>query len=197
MNWLHELYLMIYCGDVSQLARYAFAVFAVWTVLSVVCCNLAVTRRGWMWTNRVLAGLSELGVLTVTVLSRLSDQHEVGLYLLPFQIPEESCLTEEYFRMLFMNALLFFPLGLTLVHAWDPRRPYAARLGSTVAGGGAWSLVCELLQGIFRLGTVEMDDLLMNTIGALLGALCILPAWIVARVIRSATGTHTPRTPKK
>lgn len=190
MNLLHELYLMIYCGDVSRLARYAFAAFAVWTVLSVIFCNLSATRRGWMWTNRVLAGLSALGVLVVTVLSRLSGQHEVGLSLLPFQIPAETWLAEEYFRMLFMNTLLFFPLGLTLIHAWNPRRPYAARLGLTIAGGAALSLLCELLQGIFRLGTVEMDDLLMNTIGALLGALCILPTWVVARVLRSVTGEH-------
>lgn len=184
MSLFREIYLEIYCGSMSELAQVAFVLVLCWSFLTAVGTNLPVARKGWMWFNRGLAGLSALGVLAVTIFSRFfGESSEVGCFWMPFQVPAEAWLAEEYYRMLFMNALLFVPLGVTLVNAWDPKRAFATRLGLTIGASFGLSLFCELVQGIFALGTVETDDLIMNTTGACTAALCILPAWGIAWVI--------------
>lgn len=184
MSLFREIYLEIYCGSMSELAQVAFVAVLFWSFLTAMGTNIPVVRRYWMWVNRGLAGLSALGILAVTILSRFfGGSSEVGWSLMPFQIPAEAWLAEEYYRMLFMNALLFVPLGMTLVNAWNPKRSFHARLGLTVSAGFGLSLFCELVQGVFCLGTVETDDLIMNTTGVCMAALCILPAWGIAWVI--------------
>ncbi|NLA55320.1 MAG: VanZ family protein [Corynebacterium humireducens] len=65
------------------------------------------------------------------------------------------------------NLASFFPFG---VHVYmlliDARRP----LLSTVLVGFAASLTIETAQYVFALGYSDIDDLLMNTLGAFLGA---------------------------
>lgn len=184
MSLFREIYLEIYCGSMSELGQVAFALVLFWSFPTAIGMNIPFARKYWMWINRGLAGLAALGVLAVTVFSRFfGESSEFGWLLLPFQVPAEAWLAEEYYRMLFMNALLFVPLGMTLVNAWNPKRSFPARLGLTMGAGFGLSLFCELVQGIFCLGTVETDDLLMNTVGVSMAALCLLPAWGIAWVL--------------
>lgn len=65
------------------------------------------------------------------------------------------------------NVVLFIPLGvaLSVVNKWDVKR---------VAGVGLLtSLLIEVLQFTFALGTFECDDLIHNTLGAVIGAWCV------------------------
>ncbi len=182
---LKELYLYIYRSRPDDLIRFMLVCLSVWTVLALVFGNLRGTRRGWMWCNRILAGCSVLGILGVTVFYRfIGGGGEIGIHLIPFRVPAEAWRAEEYYRMLLMNAFLFFPLGLSLGNAWRPERRIAVRFGLTVLCGLALSLFCEMLQGIFALGTVETDDLLMNTAGVALGALGALAAGVLSLPVR-------------
>ena len=70
---------------------------------------------------------------------------------------------------MFMNMLLFLPLGLSL--------PYA--LPDKIKAQGAYFnnqqfrfvvFVEEALQFVFHMGRCETDDVLMNTLGMLIGA---------------------------
>ena len=138
-----------------------------------------------MWFNRILAGCAVLGILGITVFYRfIGGGGEVGINLVPFCVPEEAWRAEEYYRMLLMNAFLFFPLGLSLGNAWRPERRILRRLGLTVLCGLALSLFCETMQGLFMLGTAETDDLLMNTAGVALGAVSALAAGVLSLPIR-------------
>ena len=138
-----------------------------------------------MWFHRILAGCAVLGILGITVFYRfIGGGGEVGINLVPFRVPEEAWRAEEYYRMLLMNAFLFFPLGLSLGNAWRLERRILRRFGLTVLCGLALSLFCETIQGLFMLGTAETDDLLMNTAGVALGAVSALAAGVLSLPIR-------------
>ena len=182
---LKELYLEIYRSRPESILRFMLVSLFVWTLLTLLFGSLRATRRGWMWFNRILAGCAVLGILGITVFYRfIGGGGEVGINLVPFRVPEEAWRVEEYYRMLLMNAFLFFPLGLSLGNAWRPERRILRRFGLTVLCGLALSLFCETMQGLFMLGTAETDDLLMNTAGVALGAVSALAAGALSLPIR-------------
>ena len=182
---LKELYLEIYRSRPESILRFMLVSLFVWTLLTLLFGSLRATRRGWMWFNRILAGCAALGILGITVFYRfIGGGGEVGINLVPFRVPEEAWRAEVYYRMLLMNAFLFFPLGLSLGNAWRPERRILRRFGLTVLCGLALSLFCETMQGLFMLGTAETDDLLMNTAGVALGAVSALAAGVLSLPIR-------------
>lgn len=75
--------------------------------------------------------------------------------------------TPEQILQLVMNVVLYIPLGLFL--------PCCFRLFKkvryTVLTAFLCSLCIETIQGIFHIGLFEVDDILNNTLGALIGVL--------------------------
>ncbi|MDU5333468.1 VanZ family protein [Enterococcus sp.] len=65
-----------------------------------------------------------------------------------------------------LNIIMFAPLGFLLPLIWKQCR----KLSSTVLLGFQFSLMIELLQ-LFNRRATDIDDLLMNTLGALIGFL--------------------------
>lgn len=65
-----------------------------------------------------------------------------------------------------LNIIMFTPLGFLLPLIWNQCR----NLGTTVLLGFEFSLMIELLQ-LFNRRATDIDDLLMNTLGALVGFL--------------------------
>lgn len=65
------------------------------------------------------------------------------------------------------NVVLFIPLGvaLSVMNKWDVKR-------ATTVGLMA-SLLIETIQFTFALGTFECDDLIHNTLGAVIGVWCV------------------------
>ena len=70
----------------------------------------------------------------------------------------------------FGNIVLFLPFGLVAAMARDVfgRRTHPVLLGGLL--GFCFSLFIEVTQFVFALGYTDVDDLLMNTLGAVLGA---------------------------
>ena len=66
-----------------------------------------------------------------------------------------------------MNVLLFFPAGLLGAMLLPRRRRSILWL---ILGTALFSLTIDLLQFRLSLGNAEMDDILHNTLGTLLGA---------------------------
>ncbi|WPF68618.1 VanZ family protein [Corynebacterium sp. 21KM1197] len=64
------------------------------------------------------------------------------------------------------NVLLFIPLGALVAHYWRGRRP----LWRAGIIGLLTSLTIEVTQYIAAVGYSDVDDLLCNTLGAVLGA---------------------------
>lgn len=144
-------------------------------VLVALCATGA-----FLWLRRRFEGKKwwsglEIGLLTcwfgavlveTFLLGRVAGHGAVSL------IPFQSYITvlqggeKELIRSAFMNVLLFYPGGLILRGLW--RRIKSGRL-LLILGG--LSLGIELLQLCLGIGTFETDDLIHNTLGALLGIL--------------------------
>ena len=72
----------------------------------------------------------------------------------------------ELYRSMLMNVLLFFPIGLSLpfvLGKWKLSVPVTVVLACLFSAG------IEYLQYRYSLGRCEVDDVIMNTLGALLG----------------------------
>jgi glycopeptide antibiotics resistance protein len=74
----------------------------------------------------------------------------------------------EFYKDLFGNVLLFIPLPFFLLYFFGMRSFSRLLLVSFIT-----SLVVETIQFIFRIGVADIDDLFLNTIGALTGLLIL------------------------
>ena len=83
-----------------------------------------------------------------------------------------------------LNAVMFVPLGFLLPLMW--RR--GARLAPVVGFGFAFSLAIELTQ-LLNNRTTDIDDLLMNTLGALVGFV-LFKLWERLTTSRERTSRH-------
>lgn len=102
-------------------------------------------------------------VLWITLFSRIGDGYR--RFLLPFHSYVEI-LKGEWRPLLenIGNIALFIPLGVAL--KWSGVR-------DVKKAGFLASLLIEVLQFTFALGTFECDDLIHNTLGAVIGAWCV------------------------
>lgn len=96
-------------------------------------------------------------------------------------------------RSLLMNVALFIPLGLSLPFVL-PDRVKRKVLVSTVIGI-ILSICIEASQYIFSLGRCETDDVIMNTLGTLIGATSytlykLLTSWIDKKKVLRDSKEH-------
>lgn len=73
------------------------------------------------------------------------------------------------------NVLIFMPAGFFIPILWKKKRSFLFTLCITFE----MSLLVEALQLIFRVGSFDVDDLILNTLGGILGylLLTILQKW--------------------
>lgn len=166
---------MIYCQPMGWVVGEMLAALALWSL-----AGWLVSREGrhmatcqvWRWGNRVLA-LAAAGVILYATLRRQPGE-QCAVILTPFQSFREAEIQPELYRAMLMNVLLFLPLGLTLSNALPEKQPIWLRVILTVSVGAAFSCFIEWTQYLYCLGRTEVDDVLCNALGALLGALCLL-----------------------
>ena len=114
--------------------------------------------------------LSLVLVISFTIIGRKGfTDIKIGLIPIIFRITPKT--NPEIFRSMFMNVLLFLPFGFSLPFAMEAlpmkiKRPVL----TTIAAGFALSLIVEIIQLVYKLGEFEVDDLIMNTLGAVIGA---------------------------
>lgn len=71
------------------------------------------------------------------------------------------------------NILIFVPFGFLLprlVTSWVTNKPIA--FVGTAVNAAMFSLVVEFLQLVTKVGVFDVDDIILNTIGGILGYLC-------------------------
>lgn len=114
------------------------------------------------------------GLAAITFMDRIDEiGMQMGIQLHPFLAFREAWnnFTLQTWLNPLLNIAMFLPLGVLLPLAIKPFRRWYWIL---TAGAGT-SLVIELLQYILGLGQADVDDLICNTLGTMLGyCLCML-----------------------
>lgn len=124
--------------------------------------------------NFTLFAVSLVVIAYITLFCRAEGN--IDIVLTPFQFIHTAKEQPEAYRSALMNVFLFFPLGLTLSNALPRRWNRWLRIGVTTLAGCLLSAGIEYAQYRFSLGMAETDDVLCNTLGALLGAASLLVA---------------------
>lgn len=106
-------------------------------------------KRLWICLHFLGAVISVFIILRYTVLGRQpSDSHQFMIM---------SAYSEEFFRELYMNLFLYFPLGLTCSQLMGKK---------TILLGFCLSVIIEIIQFRYGIGVAQVTDVLCNTLGA-------------------------------
>lgn len=150
----------IYVKNLLTLTLYAITV----GVFSTVLLYVGRKRDRIVKTIAVLHFLPAIyGILSFTVLSRTPSITRNFVFAASY--------TNEFYREMFMNALLYYPVGLSLTVLIGPWSILAAFILSSSI---------ETWQYFAGTGFAQGTDLLMNTMGAAIGSI----PWFAARWLK-------------
>lgn len=154
--------------------HYASMVLYCWMLILVTLSVVLLARH--IWKNRdtmkiVMAIgfiLWFLVVLYLTLFSRFGVNQNASVEMTPFRGIVEALEQRslEPLTHAFLNVLLFVPFGY-LLPASNPQA--LSRAGFAVFGGLLVSTVIEGLQMILGLGMCDIDDVIANALGAIIG----------------------------
>ena len=154
----------------------------IWSRMDELCAASRCRTAAWKLANLALLAASILFIAWATLLRR-EPMAELVVILRPFATFDRIAEQPEYIRTMVMNAALFLPMGLSAA-ALLPRRWPWLRMAAAVLLGLAVSCGVEQLQYLHLLGTVEVDDVLCNAFGALLGGQFVLIEPLMRRWLR-------------
>lgn len=153
------IFVNIYAARPWVVAILALAAVLIWGLL-----GRGVPRRVWKPVCGVAALLATVLVLWLTVWNRTPSEEHVFTWAAAY--------TNEFFREMFMNAVLYVPFGLAacgLIGPWG------------VLAGFVLSVGVEVWQYATGAGLAQGTDVLCNTLGAAAG---MLPVWANRRLTR-------------
>lgn len=131
----------------------------------------------WLWKCflvLMLLGFSA-AILHLTTAGREAGSRD-ALFLIPFHSYREVLNggNPEILRSNFMNVVLFYPSGLLMASLLPAKWPRWIRVALTLLLFAGLSAGVEYAQYLYHMGQVEIDDVIHNSLGALIGSLCSL-----------------------
>lgn len=159
---MNNLFLLIYRQPLHRIIMCMLMLIFLWGYLGFREKNSLRWRLGNL---AVFAGIVA-ATFYMTVYTRGESPSEA--VLIPFQSFQEAKIQPELYRSMLMNVFLFVPMGLSLPFVLG-----MGRLSTFVTATAAlfFSSWIEYLQYRYALGRCEVDDIIMNTLGALIGCL--------------------------
>lgn len=162
MSKIRYLFWIVYTQPLYIIWLTIILAIVFWSFLMIILqkySKIIKVLNGTLWIGCSLA------IIFITLLTRNGTVSQIKL--LPFYSFKEAIEYPEMYRAMVMNIFLFIPFGLTLPYIL-PRK--IKKIGVfTCSIAAVFSLVIELFQLFFGLGRCEIDDVIMNTVGALLG----------------------------
>ncbi len=161
---MSKLLWMIYGQPLYKIVLLTALLIVVWGIIG----SREDGKLWWKLFNIVLFLCIMAVIIYMTVYSREKNTKEV--ILIPFQSFIEAKEQPEMYRSMLMNVFLFVPLGLSLPNVQPVKWHPAVNIVLTVLFGCCLSTVIEWCQYQYGLGRCEVDDVIMNTLGAVIGA---------------------------
>ena len=180
MLFLQSVFRWIYCLRIPE----ALLILALVTYLFLCLHKKYAGTRSW---SVFLCICTMIWVGTVAVMTlgvRAVDSTPKVMHLIPFHSYTAVFQgeTPEILRSNFMNALLFYPAGLTLGSGLPQKWKPGWKLLLVALPAIAVSSAIEFCQYRFGLGMAEIDDVIHNVLGALIGVVpCISADYLKAR----------------
>lgn len=179
----------IYALSFPATTVYALFLSTVWYIGKSAILKRTTQKHIWCWICTAGIILWIVAVLKATVLFR--GQRALPPVWKPFQ--QIYSLTHggnpEILRSIWMNILLFIPGGVILPELLPTKWRNRSKMILTVILAMLFSLGIELAQWHWRLGQAETDDVIANTLGALLGSVvCISGNYFLVKI-----KPHIPR----
>lgn len=124
------------------------------------------TKRRIIWKR--FNGVVFLGIMAAILYVTLFDRGERPQepVWIPFYSFVEAKIQPELYRSMLMNIFLFLPFGLSLPNILPKK---AHPVAATIAFAMLLSMGIEAAQLVYGLGRCEVDDVIMNTLGAAMG----------------------------
>lgn len=160
------VYGKIYGLPLHRVMLYMGCFVLMWLFGAYISQKRRVYKHIWKGIN--IAGFAGIVmvILTITIFSR---QESYDLVLIPFYSFVEAKIQPEMYRSMMMNVFLFFPLGLTLPYVLPQKCKkqvlFAILFGLLLSAG------IEFSQFYFHLGRAEVDDVICNTLGCVIGTM--------------------------
>ena len=144
----------IYTPNPFLLTAFGLIVLLIYTVVLYYSNKWKTARNTFRIINALLAVIAVYGILKYSVLNRDPSSNHVFAWVNEYN--------NEFYREMFMNALLYFPLGLTVSVLAGPW---------SILAGFLFSMSVELWQYCAGTGNAQGTDVIMNTLGCAIGAL--------------------------
>ena len=137
-----------------------------WVVLSVLSVKKEKLAFVFRIINFVVFFISVFAIIAMTVLSRQegSFQHN----FVPLAYLEDSPDLFDLKRSMLMNSILFVPFSLTLPFVLGRKFSWKCAL-LTLAFGFMLSVCVEAVQLFLSIGKSDIDDVIFNTLGVIIG----------------------------
>ena len=163
-------YVYVYTRPMWMIYTVMAVLFVGWTVAAAVLRRQSFSaRRRWKLFNLFVL-LAALAVIACgTLLTREGREHVI-IWRLGNMFRSYGA-SNEAWRLLVMNCLLFFPFGLALPNVLPHGMPPAWRVVLTLVIGFLLSSAMEQLQYHYSLGVTELDDIVCNTVGGFVASL--------------------------
>ncbi len=140
----------------------------------------------WRYINSVLLIMVLCVIVGMTLRNRSTPQNSITW---DFWGKWEAAKRQpELYREMLMNVFLFVPFGLTMPFAvYNPRkRKCWPAVIVSIWFGFLFSALIECLQLVYSRGHAEPEDVICNTIGAVIGTISFI-LWAVIRFVKYRT----------
>ena len=160
------IYYYIYSIPLRYIVSYMLVLILIWRSFEIYAQIRPAKRKIWKQLN-ILVAIGSISVIGIATLY-LRSSGNVEVVLIPFKSFQEAKLQPEHYRSMLMNVFLFFPLGLSLPFSLP--KNWKGKVLCTIMFAMLLSICIEFFQYRYALGTAEIDDVICNTFGCVVGS---------------------------
>jgi glycopeptide antibiotics resistance protein len=160
ISWLYEF--PVYCWLVLVLI-----LLLLWTLSAVKFQNSSV----WKTLTVIAFVISIVLIVMVTLVFRQTSEDK-GFSLIPFSSFEIAKTHSDVYQEVMLNVVLFYPVGLTMPFVINRITNHPVII--TIITSCILSVIIEIFQYLFNRGYAEIDDVIFNTLGVVIGSVSFL-----------------------